>query len=91
MLACLEKVIKNDCRYGNYESWHEEIKTVDGIRETVKKISYHNNVIAIINDKAGYCQLHYCGYRGYRSTNRCINDLKRYYTDNGYYVNVEDW
>lgn len=90
-LKCLRKVIENDCRYGNYESWHEELKTEDGLKVTVKKISYFNNVIAIINNEKCYCELHYCGYRGYRSTERAINDLKRYYSSNGYYINVEDW
>lgn len=45
---------------------------------------YFNHRIAIVDENKKTFKLDACGYGGYRSTVRALNDLERYYKNRGY-------
>lgn len=44
----------------------------------VTRFKYHGNVVCIIEWNNKTCILTDCGYKGYSSTTRTVNDYKRY-------------
>lgn len=45
---------------------------------------YHNNRICIVDEIKKTFRLDSCGWGGYRSTTRALNDLEKHYTRLGY-------
>lgn len=52
---------------------------------------YHGNRIAEINNTKKEFKLHSCGWGGYRSTTRALNELQRLYEDAGFKLVSRDW
>ena len=65
---------------GNY-------KKVKGINGNILYY-YHGNCIGVVNQEKKILELDDCGWGGYRSTERALNDLKRMYP--GYEV-IRKW
>lgn len=50
----------------------------------VRRFRYHNNIVCIVNDKTKVFKLDDCGWAGYSSTTRTLNDYRKYFTKQGY-------
>ena len=50
----------------------------------VRMFTYHGNVICTVHDEAKTFATDYCGYEGYPSTTRAINEYKKVFKKLGY-------
>ena len=54
----------------------------------VRRFTYHGNVVCTVNDEAK--TFVYCGYEGYPSTTRVINEYKNYFKNKLGYKDMEE-
>lgn len=50
----------------------------------IKSYYYFNHCICVVYEDVKTFSLDSCGYSGYRSTTRALNDLQRYYEAKGF-------
>lgn len=85
MMKGLEKLVKSstDMTVGNHRV--EFIRgNVKDVEHTVRGFFYHNNCVCVANDTLKKFHLDSCGYSGYSSTTRTLNDYRKHFLSEGY-------
>ena len=77
MMKSLKLLVKS---FWNYSVGNHSV-TVDGDKRYFR---YHGNIVCKVNDDAKTFVLDDCGYSGYSSTTRTLNDYRKYFSDIGY-------
>lgn len=90
MMKALERLVstdKNEMKVGNHAMFHSMAHVLGNGEEVevVRYFTYHGNIIARVNDTKREAFLTNAGWNT-SSTNRALNDYKRYFTAAGYEV-----
>ena len=77
MMKCIERLLdsERDLTVGNHSvclySWG-------------RQFFYHHNCVCQVDDEQKTFELDDCGYEGFPSTTRTLNDYRRYFLSQGY-------